>query len=81
MATSGKVGAIANLQLDQYKKLPEGTMFHVMTYGKNNMGSYASQLDKKQRWMVVQYIKFRQAGTSSGTDSTAVPGKDTTAKK
>ena len=81
MATSGKVGAIANLQLDQYKKLPEGTMFHVMTYGKNNMGSYASQLDKKQRWMVVQYIKFRQAGTSSGTDSTAAPGKDTTAKK
>jgi mono/diheme cytochrome c family protein len=85
MATSGKVGGIANLQLDQFKKMPEGTMFHVATYGKNNMGSYASQLDKKQRWMVVQYIKFRQAQSGGAkTDSTAVSGTagaDTTAKK
>ena len=84
LAASGKVGGIANLKLDQYKKLPEGTMFHVATYGKNNMGSYASQLDKKQRWMVVQYIKSQQAkeGTAS-SDSTSVSaaGKDTTAKK
>ena len=57
LATSGKVGGIANLKLEQYVKLPEGTMFHVTTYGKGNMGSYASQLDRKQRWMVVQYIK------------------------
>ena len=84
MATSGKVGGIANLKLDQYKKLPEGTMFHVATYGKNNMGSYASQLDKKQRWMVVQYIKSKQAqGSTAAPDSTSAsgPGKDTTAKK
>jgi mono/diheme cytochrome c family protein len=84
MATSGKVGGIANLKLDQYKKLPEGTMFHVATYGKNNMGSYASQLDKKQRWMVVQYIKSQQAQeTTAKSDSTSVSGsgKDTTAKK
>lgn len=82
LATSGKVGGIANLKLDQYKKLSEGTMFHVATYGKNNMGSYASQLDKKQRWMVVQYIKFRQAQEGAAkSDSTGVQGKDTAAKK
>ena len=83
MATSGKVGGIANLKLDQYKKLSEGTMFHVTTYGKNNMGSYASQLDKKQRWMVVQYIKSQQAKeTEAKSDSTGVSGsgKDTIAK-
>jgi len=84
MATSGKVGGIANLKLDQYKKLTEGTMFHVATYGKNNMGSYASQLDKKQRWMVVQYIKSQQAKEGiAKPDSTSASGsgKDTTAKK
>jgi mono/diheme cytochrome c family protein len=80
MATSGKVGGIANLQLDQYKALPIGTMFHVTTYGKGNMGSYASQLSKKQRWMVVQYVKSQQAKQSaSTTDSTKVAGKDSTA--
>jgi len=30
--------------------LQEGTLYHVMTYGKNLMGSYASQLNRKQRW-------------------------------
>jgi mono/diheme cytochrome c family protein len=55
--------------------LSEGTLFHVMTYGKNLMGSYASQLNRKQRWMVAQYIKSKQAGAGTakpaGTDSTA----------
>ena len=35
----------------------DGRIFYVMTYGQNNMGSYASQLDRKQRWMIVQYIR------------------------
>lgn len=79
MATSGKVGGIANLKLDQYIKLPVGTMFHVATYGKGNMGSYASQLNKKQRWMVVQYIKSQQLKESAAkSDSTAAKGQDST---
>jgi len=70
---AGKVGGIANLKLPQYVKEPEGQMFHVVTYGKNNMGSYASQLDRKQRWMVIQYIKSVQGGVAAAaaTDSTA----------
>ena len=53
------------------KIMPEGTMFHSVTYGKGQMGSYASQLNTKQRWEVIAYIKSKQfpAGT---TDSTAV---------
>ena len=73
LATSGKVGGIANLKLPQFVKEPVGQMFHVVTYGKNNMGSYASQLDRKQRWMVIQYIKSVQlsSAASAGKDSTA----------
>lgn len=59
--------------------LPEGTLYHVMTYGKNLMGSYASQLDRKQRWMIAEYIKSKQqaakGGSGTGTDSTATAGK------
>jgi len=74
---AGKVGGIANLKLPQYVKEPVGQMFHVVTHGKNNMGSYASQLDKKQRWMVIQYVKSVQlgAGTSNTADSSATKGK------
>jgi mono/diheme cytochrome c family protein len=51
--------------------LPEGTLYHVMTYGKNLMGSYASQLNRKQRWMVAQYIKSKQAEKNGGAGAAA----------
>jgi mono/diheme cytochrome c family protein len=57
-----------------YTVMAEGTMFHSITYGKNMMGSYASQVSPKQRWMIVSYIKSKQvkpAASASGTDSTA----------
>ena len=61
------------------KSMPEGQMFYSMTYGKNMMGSYASQLSAKQRWMVIAYIKSKQ-----GSATTAVmtkPADSTTTKK
>lgn len=66
--------------------LTEGTLYHVMTYGKNLMGSYASQLDRKQRWMIAQYIKSKQqaakggSGSGSTADSTGGAGTATTSK-
>lgn len=59
--------------------MAEGTMFHSITYGRNQMGSYASQLSTKQRWMIVHYIKEKQAVGNAG--KAAIPGADTTAKK
>jgi mono/diheme cytochrome c family protein len=53
--------------------LTEGTLYHVMTYGKNLMGSYASQLNRKQRWMVAQYIKSKQAEKNGGAAAPAAP--------
>jgi len=41
--------------------MAEGTMFHSITYGKNLMGGYGSQLSSKQRWEIVAYIKAKQA--------------------
>jgi mono/diheme cytochrome c family protein len=65
-----------NLMGDDMKALTEGTIFHVATYGKGQMGSYASQLNTKQRWMVVAYIKDKQNG---GKASAAATATDTTA--
>ena len=69
LSTGGKIPAVANLTVAQYVKMPEGTMFHSVTYGKNNMGSYASQLSRKQRWMVIQYVKSKQLKASAPADS------------
>lgn len=62
LSTGGKVPAVANLTLKQYVEMPEGTMFHSVTYGKGNMGSYAPQLTREERWMVIEYVKRRQLG-------------------
>jgi len=40
--------------------MPDGQMFYSITFGKNAMGSYASQLSTKQRWMIIHYIKEKQ---------------------
>lgn len=74
ISTSGKIGGIANLTLDMYVKMADGTMFHSITYGKNNMGSYASQLNRKQRWMIVKYIRTLQPKPTV----TATAASDTT---
>ncbi len=67
------IAAPANFIAGPKLTLPEGTIFYVATYGIRNMGSYASQLDKKQRWMVVSYIKSVQrknGSTAAKEDST-----------
>ncbi len=61
-----KIGAVANLTLDLYKAMPDGTMFHSVTYGKGNMGSYASQLNREQRWKVIKYVRTLQGGGAAG---------------
>lgn len=71
LSTSGKIGAVANLSLDVYVKMADGTMYHSINYGKNNMGSYASQLDRKQRWQMVQYIRLLQPKPETTPAATA----------
>jgi cytochrome c len=43
-------------------RMPPGQIYAAIKFGKNMMGSYASQLDIKQRWQVIAYIKKFQAG-------------------
>ncbi len=63
------------------KDLPEGKMFHTITYGKGLMGSHASQLSKADRWKVIAFVKTLQnpdgkpadatkTASAAGTDST-----------
>jgi mono/diheme cytochrome c family protein len=71
LATSGKIGGIANLTLPNFVAMADGTMFHSIMYGKNNMGSYASQLSSKQRWMIIKYIRTLQPKASVAAATTA----------
>jgi mono/diheme cytochrome c family protein len=76
--SSGKFAAMpANLKSgEKYLKMSQGQIYHAIVYGKNSMGSYASQLDTKQRWLVVSYIKKIQS-ENGGEPFTMVKGTPT----
>ncbi len=52
-----------------------GKAYHVITYGKNNMGSYASALNPKERWMVLSYVKRLSMADTTGNIPEAVEAK------
>lgn len=54
----------------------DGHYYHVITYGKGQMGSYASNLRPEQRWLVVNYIRSKQGGGEAATDSAAATPAD-----
>ncbi|MEJ7611657.1 MAG: cytochrome c [Ferruginibacter sp.] len=80
LATSGHIGGVANLTGDAYVKMSDGTMFHSVTYGKGIMGSYASQLTRAQRWMVIKYVRTLQPNAAEKTAAVAT-ADSATAKK
>jgi hypothetical protein len=62
---------------DALKDLPEGKAFHTTQYGKNMMGSHASQLTASQRWKIIMYIQTMQKpeGQAAAADSAKTEAK------
>jgi mono/diheme cytochrome c family protein len=56
------------------KSLPEGKIFHTITYGKGTMGPHASQLTQEERWKLVYFVQKLQGPkeNAAGQDSAAV---------
>lgn len=81
---SGKFASMpANLKDAKYLHMSVGQMYAAVKFGKNMMGSYASQLDIKQRWMVIAYIKKMQSENGGdaftlGAGSAPAVASDTT---
>ena len=42
-------------------QMKDGQLFHILTYGQNNMASYASQISRDDRWNVIAYIRSLQS--------------------
>lgn len=58
-------------------KWSDGHIYHVITFGKGQMGSYASQLKPEERWWVIKYIRSKQG--KPATDSTSTTSTQSTA--
>lgn len=52
---------------DVGRAITEGSIYHVMYYGINSMGSYASQTSEHERWQIVQYVQKLKADLEGKT--------------
>lgn len=78
-----KVGGVKSI-IAASPTFSDGRLFHVMTYGQNLMGSYASQLSRKQRWMIVHYIRSlepKTAGAPAAVPAVTAKADSATTKK
>lgn len=50
---------------------PDGQRYHTVMYGKGMMGSYATQLNHRERWLVLSYVKSLQNDYRSKNGGTA----------
>lgn len=58
------------------KNLPEGKIFHSITYGKGLMGPHAPLLNKEERWKVVLFVQKLQnpGGAAAAPTAEAASG-------
>jgi mono/diheme cytochrome c family protein len=63
ISTNGHIKGIPSYS-GKLADLPEGKMYHSITYGKGLMGSHASQINQLERWQVIQYVQVLQNGGS-----------------
>jgi len=46
--------------LGRVKELPEGQIFHTITFGRGRMMSHASQVSVEERWKITRYVNILQ---------------------
>lgn len=46
--------------------MKDGQIFHVLAFGQNNMPSYAGQLSREDRWMVISHVRALQRQAAGG---------------
>lgn len=54
LVTRGKFLGVPNYK---DRQITPGSIYHVIMYGRNLMGSHASQLNETERWQVVEHVE------------------------
>jgi mono/diheme cytochrome c family protein len=61
-----------SLLLQHALEMADGQMFHVITAGQANMASYASQIDRADRWRAILHVRRLQAASTETAPITEV---------
>jgi mono/diheme cytochrome c family protein len=52
------------------RKMKDGQLFHILTYGQNSMPEFAAQLTPQRRWDVINHIRKLQQAVQPATEAT-----------
>ena len=67
---TGKYGmvAMANFHDKRLVTMPDGEIFNTITYGKNLMGAYGSNVAIEDRWAIIAYIRALERSRLASPD-------------
>jgi mono/diheme cytochrome c family protein len=68
-----------NFLLEHSLDMPDGQMFHVISSGQGNMASYASQVERDDRWRAVLHVRRLQAAPPAATEEAGAEADPETA--
>jgi mono/diheme cytochrome c family protein len=57
-----------NFQDDRIVAMPDGQIFHTISYGVRNMPSYGKQIPEEDRWAIVAYLRALQLSQHARLD-------------
>ena len=61
-----------SLLAEHAQKMKDGQLFHILSYGQNNMPSYASQLSREDRWNAILYVRALQRAAAPVLPATSL---------
>jgi len=64
----GAMAVVANLHDKAIVIQPDGSLFNTVSWGKNNMQGYASQISVEDRWAVIAYVRALQLSRLGSVD-------------
>lgn len=76
LSASGKFPGVPGYDTQRLADITPASAYHVIMYGRNNMGSHASQLLFEERWKIIRYIwklRLEQSGMEDLSPAEAAP--------
>jgi len=70
-----KFKGVANLTQGRYLELPQGHIYHVITYGRGRMMPHGTQVNPEERWKIAMYVKYVLQGQGE-VETPDVPNVD-----
>jgi mono/diheme cytochrome c family protein len=61
-----------SLLVEHAQMMKDGQLFHILSYGQNNMPSYASQLSREDRWNAILYVRALQRAAAPVPSATSL---------